>query len=67
MPHVVYDKGHHAGPDAEARIKSRLKSSGGHGQSTETHPTRTHTHIHHGQPTPAQLYGTGGEIIRKEK
>jgi len=48
MPEVKYDVSHHAGATAEERIHSRLKSSGGDGQSTETHPTRTHTHIHHG-------------------
>jgi hypothetical protein len=28
MPDVRYNKSHHAGPDAEARINNRLKSSG---------------------------------------
>jgi hypothetical protein len=47
MAHIVYDKSHHAGATAEERIHNRLRSSGGHSESTETHPVRTHTHIHH--------------------
>jgi len=62
MPHVVYDKGHHAGPNEEARIKSRLKPSGGK-PGTETWPSRTHTVVHHGQQTPA--HDRGEPVKRK--
>jgi hypothetical protein len=67
MPEIVY-KPHHSGNTPEARIKSRLKSSGGHGHTAETHPVRTIHHIHHGgQQHSSPLYDTGGNIIRKEK
>jgi hypothetical protein len=66
MPEVKYDTSHHAGPDAAARIKSRLRSSGGEGKSVETHPTRTHHHIHHGgQQHKGPLYDSGGQIVGK--
>jgi hypothetical protein len=61
MPEVRYDKSHHAGATAEARIQSRLKSSGGDGHTkTETHPTRTVTTVHHGQN------GQGGQGVKGE-
>jgi hypothetical protein len=65
MPEIKYDTSHHAGATAEERIKSRLRSSGGEGKSTETHPVRTVHHIHHGgQQHSGPLYGSGGDIIK---
>jgi hypothetical protein len=64
MPEVRYDKSHHCGATPEERIKNRLKPSSGKA-GTETHPTRTHTTIHHGQHGEMPLYNTGGEIVRK--
>jgi hypothetical protein len=47
MPEIKYDKSHHAGATAEARIHSRLRSSNGSGDvQTETQPTRTVTTVH---------------------
>jgi hypothetical protein len=52
MPEVKYN-----GKGPQERINDRLRSSGGQYQGyehlmanvhTETNPTRTHTHIHHG-------------------
>ena len=64
MAHIVYDKSHHAGATAEERIHNRLRSSGGHSESTETHPVRTHTHIHHGQKMSGPLYGPNGQPVK---
>jgi hypothetical protein len=47
---VKYDRTHHAGATAEARIANRLKNSGDMGADHSvvhgTGPTRTHTNIH---------------------
>jgi hypothetical protein len=45
MAEVRYDKHHHAGPDAEARIKSRMKPSCGKVDAT-TMPTRAHDAVY---------------------
>ena len=49
---VKYDRGHHAGPDANARVSARLRNSGAGANPNTTiqkgeGPTRTHTNIHH--------------------
>jgi hypothetical protein len=51
MVEVRYDKNHHAGPDANARIANRLRNSGAgaepdHIATHGTGPTRTHTNTH---------------------
>ena len=66
MVEVKYDQKHHAGGTAEARIKSRLRSSSGSGQNVETHPTRTVHTIHRGgQQHKEPLYGARGEVVKK--
>jgi hypothetical protein len=48
---IKYDKSHHAGPDANARIKNRLRNSGGDQADTITKlgdgPTRAITNTYH--------------------
>jgi hypothetical protein len=53
MADVRYNKSHHAGPNAEARINNRLKPSAGAGAGDEqitkgSGPTRTTTTVWHG-------------------
>jgi hypothetical protein len=47
---IKYDTSHHAGANAEARIKSRLKPSspGGGQEQAQTNPTRCVTTITYG-------------------
>ena len=58
---VKYNTGHHAGANAEARINSRLRNSGGEEADTTvktgTGPTRTFHNIHN--PGSARQHGSG--------
>ena len=52
MTEVKYDRNHHAGADAAARVASRLRNSGDEKNADEhavhgTGPTRTHTNVFH--------------------
>jgi hypothetical protein len=64
MVETRYNQHHHAGKNAEERIKARLKPSGGK-PGVETWPSRTHTVVHHGQPSKGPLYDRG-EIVKRK-
>jgi hypothetical protein len=59
MPEIKYDRSHHAGATAEARIGNRLRNSGGeeadHIVQKGSGPTRTYTNIHN--PGSARQHG----------
>ena len=67
MNDVGYDRGHHAGATPEARIRNRLRNSGGDhapsGGSVQTGqgPNRTITNLHpYGSRNGDGPYGKGG-------